>query len=69
MACDLCGKADAQLGPVNEMFKTNDVQMICRSCKEKANKQIFKIRHSTSTLMRNLVKEWLTNQNKAWRNK
>jgi protein-arginine kinase activator protein McsA len=69
MACDTCGKADAELEPVNDIFRTSDVQMICPKCKDAINKQIFKIRHSTSTLMKNLVKEYLSNLNKKWRSK
>lgn len=69
MACDLCGKAHVELEPVNEIFRTDDVQMICPSCATMANKQISKIRQSTSVLMRNLVKEYMSNLNKKWRNK
>lgn len=69
MACDLCGKADTQLEPVNEIFQTSEVKMICQSCKGKADKQIWKIRSSTSSLFRNLVKEYLSNLNNQWRSK
>jgi len=67
MACDLCGKASVELEPVNEIFKTDDVAMICPSCKDMANKHIIKVRHSTSTLFRNLMKEWLKNKCAEWR--
>lgn len=69
MACDLCGKSDAHLEPVNDIFRTDNVKMICQPCASLAQKQIDKIRGCTSALMRNLVKEYFTNLNREWRKK
>lgn len=69
MACDLCGKASHELQPVADIYRTSEVQSICPDCEKAANKQIFKIRHSTNALAQNLIKEWMKNKFKEWRGK
>lgn len=67
MACDLCGKSSVGLESVNDIFRTENVCMICPSCANEANKQIAKIQGATSKLFRNLVKEWMKNKCSEWR--
>lgn len=69
MACDLCGKSDSYLEPVADIYKTHEVKSVCSSCRDAANKQIFKIRRSTNALANNLIKEWMKNKFNEWRGK
>jgi len=62
MACDMCGKIGTVLEPLNEQYKTDDIQHICRECSKEINDQIWAIRKIQNGFAKTFIKRYMMNK-------
>lgn len=60
MACDICGKTGTSLVPLRDIYKTDEIQVMCPECEKIVDKQLNRIQESHGQGQRSLLKRFMS---------
>lgn len=59
--CDICGKAELILFPLNPPYKTKDIELLCPDCYKLVDEHLWKVKQLSNKMTEVFIIEFMSN--------